>query len=376
MKIVIDKDIPFLHGVLERFGHVVYLDGASISRNDLLDADALLIRTRTRCTAELLEKTWIKFIGSATIGHDHIDTAYCERQGIVWTTAPGCNAGAVQQYIAAALIRSAERHSLSLHDTTIGVVGVGNVGKKIVGLCRLLGMRVLCNDPPRVRQEGVTGFISLDTLMAESDIISLHVPLTTTGADLTYHLLDGKRLAGLKKDQIVINTSRGEVVDETSLKNVLRSGIPERAVIDVWTGEPRIDRNLLSLAGIATPHIAGYSIEGKANGTSMIVRALGRHFGFELDDWYPAALPEPAINTIEIDCRSKSSVDIIAAVIKQTYDILSDNMRLRAEPEKFELQRASYPVRREYSWYTTRLLHDDREIAMLLRSLGFTIELQ
>jgi erythronate-4-phosphate dehydrogenase len=376
MKIVIDKDIPFIRGVLEPFGEVDYLDGAEIAPNDLRDAQALLVRTRTSCNAALLEGTGVRFIGSATIGQDHIDASYCDERGIRWSTAPGCNAGSVQQYIAAALLRCAERHSFSLRDKTIGVIGVGNVGARTVSLCRVLGMRVLCNDPPRVHREGISGFISLDTLLDEADIISMHVPLTKKGEDATFHLLDRERMASLRNDQIIINTSRGEVVDETSLKTFLRSGRPERAVIDVWRNEPAIDHELLALAGIATPHIAGYSVDGKATGTAMIVRDLSRHFGLGMDDWYPPHLPEPPVNIIEIDSRSQPREELLAKAIKLTYDIVLDDRRLRADPGMFEIHRSSYPVRREYPWYAVKLSNGDQELAMLLQSLGFTVSMQ
>ncbi|MDP4226747.1 MAG: NAD(P)-dependent oxidoreductase, partial [Bacteroidota bacterium] len=190
MKIIIDDKIPFIKGVLESYGKVEYIAGANISKDDVKDADALIIRTRTHCTKELLEGSKIKFIATATIGFDHIDTAYCEQNGIYWTNAAGCNSSSVQQYMASVLIHLAGKHGLSFKKRTLGVIGVGHVGRKVVKLAEALGFRVVLNDPPLARRIGPCGYISLDGIIREADVITLHVPLTYEGEDKTYHLID------------------------------------------------------------------------------------------------------------------------------------------------------------------------------------------
>ena len=265
MKIVVDKKIPFINGVLEKHADVVYLEGRDISRKDLLDADALIIRTRTTCNRELLEGTSVRFIASATIGFDHIDTAFCEAKKIFWTNAAGCNSSSVQQYIAGALVCLAEKLDITLSGKTIGVVGVGNVGRKIAKLCEAVGMKTLLSDPPRQRTEGSDCFVSLEKVVEESDIITLHVPLNRNSIDKTLHMGNESFFARLKKGQILINSSRGEVVDSIALKSCLRRGTLAACILDVWEHEPDVDRELLKLVDIGTPHIAGYSADGKAN---------------------------------------------------------------------------------------------------------------
>jgi erythronate-4-phosphate dehydrogenase len=276
VKIVVDKKIPFINGILEQHADVVYLEGREISRSDLLNVDALIVRTRTKCNKELLEGTSVRFIASATIGLDHIDTAFCEAKKIFWTNAAGCNSSSVQQYIAGALVYLSEKLNLTLAEKIIGVVGVGNVGSKVARLCQTIGMKVLLNDPPRERKESSDGFVALDTIVEKSDIITLHVPLNRDGIDKTFHMGDERFLSRLKKGQILINSSRGEVLETGALKSILRQGKLAACLLDVWEHEPEIDRELLDLVDIGTPHIAGYSADGKANGTSMSVQALSR----------------------------------------------------------------------------------------------------
>ena len=244
MKIVIDNKIPFIKGALEPFAEVVYLAGKDTTPEVVKDADALITRTRTICNEALLKGSAVKAIATATIGFDHIDTAWCEANGIAWSNAPGCNSWSVKQYIGSVLAVLAQKHGLDLSTLTLGVVGVGNVGSKVAEVGRAYGMKVLLNDPPRQRKEGPEGFVSLDELTAKSDIITVHVPLTKDGEDATWHLFDDKRLAGLRKDQILINSSRGPVVDNKALKATLKAGALKAAVLDVWEGEPDIDLEL------------------------------------------------------------------------------------------------------------------------------------
>ena len=355
MKIVADDKIPFLKGVLEPYSDIVYMPGGSISRDHLADADALLIRTRTKCTESLLNGTSIKFIGTATIGFDHIDIAWCGRNNITWTNAPGCNSSSVQQYITASILKLEHDHQFILKGKKLGIIGVGNVGSKVEKAAKAMGMIVLVNDPPRERKEGISGFVKLETLLQESDIISLHVPLNIVGNDQTYHLFNDKILGKVRNGAWFINSSRGEVAETAALRRALSSGKLAGAILDVWENEPDIDQELMKSAYIATPHIAGYSTDGKANGTAMIVNSLCKHFGLPLQNWYPDTVPEPAFPDIIIGCNGRRDFDIIRETVVHTYDISDDDSNLRRSPSDFEKQRGDYRLRREFSAYTVVL---------------------
>lgn len=344
MKIVCDDKIPFLRGVLEPYAEVVYMPGKAMDLENVKDADALIIRTRTHCNKDLLEGSSVKVIATATIGYDHIDTAWCESSGIIWSNAPGCNSGSVDQYIASALCTLALKKNFHLEGKTLGVVGVGNVGSKVVRTARSLGMNVLQNDPPRALKEGPAEFVDLETIVQKSDIITLHVPL----AEDTIHLFDEKRIAQLRPSQILINASRGPVVDNKALKIALKNNALLGAVMDTWEGEPDIDLELLQLLDIATPHIAGYSADGKANGTSASVQLVSRVLGLPLTDWKVTEIPAPPQSLHHhIDEAGKTLTEILQQKILYTYDIEKDSRALKADPALFEKLRGDYPVRRE-----------------------------
>ena len=314
--VVVDRDIPFLEGVLEPWFKVRYLAGRAIGPADVRDAVALLIRTRTRCDAALLDGSAVRFIGTATIGTDHIDKRYCDSCGITVASAPGCNAAAVAQYIRVAL------HTLALDrpGATLGVIGVGHVGSLVAEVGRRAGMRVLLNDPPREAAEGDAGFTPLPELLAQSDVVTLHIPLWPENRDFA----DAAFFAKLRPGTSFINASRGEVVDE----DALLAARPQlgRVVIDVWKNEPTINPALLAAADIATPHIAGYSIQGKMNGTTAVVRALGEAFGID-------ALKSFTVSGVTLP--------------QDTYDILQDDAKLRSHPENFEQLRSEYAYRND-----------------------------
>jgi erythronate-4-phosphate dehydrogenase len=373
VKIVADDKIPFLRGALEPWAEVIYLPGKEITHAAVKDADAMLIRTRTKCNEQLLRDSKVRFIGTATIGYDHIDTDYCENNGIFWTNAPGCNSSSVRQYIASALLNLAHDNDFDLRDKTLGIVGVGNVGSKVEMFARSLGMKVLLNDPPRAELEGRDGFEPLGTLLKEADIITVHVPLHKTGENRTFHLFDTNVFSGMKRGMWFINSSRGEVVDTVSLELALKEHKIAGAVIDVWENEPDISLNLLSKVAVGTPHIAGYSTDGKANGTSMVVRSLAEFSGLPLADWYPCNVPEPEASSIEIDCAGKSFNDIIRTAVLHTYDVKSDDRNLRALPSGFENQRGLYPVRREFTSFSLKLRNCSGLTGTVLKNIGFTI---
>ncbi len=373
MKIVVDKNIPFIHGVLEPHAEVIYLPGSQITRADVMDADALIVRTRTQCDAALLEGTSVRFIATATIGHDHIDADFCAAHNIAWTNAAGCNSSSVHQYIACALTHLAVKLNFSLSSRTVGIVGVGNVGTKVASLCRALGMRVLLNDPPRARAEGSSDFVPFETLVKQSDIITFHVPLNDGGEDNTFHLADARFFSMVTPAQILINSSRGEVVDTKLLSETIRRGGLAACVIDVWEKEPNIDINLLNRIDIGTPHIAGYSADGKAHGTAMSVNAVSAFFNLGIPQWFPDTVPAPAQPLITIDCEHLTRQDVVRRAVRHTYDICADDERLRHSPSTFEKQRAEYPLRREFSSYTVELLHANSSMESSLQALGFTI---
>ena len=375
MKVVCDSHIPFLKGALEPYCDVVYAQGQDIGPDLVRDADALIVRTRTRCDSNLLAGSKVRFIATATIGYDHIDTAWCEAKGIRWTNAPGCNSWSVQQYVGSLLVTLSRHMLFSFKDKTIGIVGVGNVGSKVARLAALLGFRVLLCDPPRARREATNAFVTLDEIINRCDIISLHVPLIRDGEDATYHLFDRNRLSSLSRNQILINTSRGEVVDNAALKEVLKKKAICTAALDVWENEPLIDRDLMNLLFIGTPHIAGYSIDGKATGTTMCIQALGKFFDLPCRDWEVSEVPESIRpSEFSIDATGKTPQEVLADAILYTYNVRDDDTALMSDISSFEKLRSDYPVRREFPAYSVKLLNDDSgRSTVFLREAGFNI---
>lgn len=341
MKIVADSAIPFLKGVFEPYAATVYKDGRAICRDDLFDADVLITRTRTRCNAELLEGTAVQVISSATIGTDHIDHEYCRRRGIRIFNAEGCNAGGVMDYVFSALYGTAARQRIKLDGLVFGIIGVGHVGRRVEGMARALGFPVLRCDPPRAAAEGPEGFCELEALLRGSDIVTMHTPLdeTTRGmADETFFSL-------MKPGAFFINASRGEVVDEDALLAARPKLGP--VIIDTWCHEPNINRKLLEVTDIATPHIAGYSYQGKQKGTAAAVQSVARWAGIEpLYDYFPETT-QPEQLPLRLDLSGKSQGEI-AAVFQYNYPIFTDDFLFRLDPGQFEKMRSEYSYRREF----------------------------
>ena len=340
MKVVADIDIPFLEGVFEPYGPVVYKKGDQIAREDVLDADVLIVRTRTRCDRNLLEGTSVKMIATATIGMDHIDMDYCAAHGIHVENAAGCNAGGVMQYVFSALYGVAARIGIKIEEFTLGIIGVGHVGSKIEAMARYLGLNVLLCDPPRAIAEGPEKFCSLEYLLEHSNAVTMHVPLD----DMTRGMADETFFALMRPGAIFINAARGEVINEQALI----AAAPKLAaiIIDTWCNEPNINIDLLDVAAIGTPHIAGYSLQGKQNATMMAVQAVARFFDItELKDFVPVD-QDPTHTPVLLDLKGKNHGEI-AAVFQYNYPIFTDDFRLRMEPEKFEKLRVSYQYRRD-----------------------------
>jgi erythronate-4-phosphate dehydrogenase len=373
MKIIVDNKIPYINGALEPYAEVVYLPGNLTTAEVVRDADALVTRTRTICNQAVLEGSKVKFIATATIGFDHIDTHYCKEAGIEWINAPGCNAESVNQYISSALLSYAKREQLDLAGKTIGIVGVGQVGSRIAKTCEILGMNVLLNDPPRERAEGSSQFVSIQTVREQADIISFHVPLNREGIDKTFHMVDEAFINDLRKKPLIINTCRGEVFATQAVRNAREKNDLSGMVIDCWENEPDIDLDLLKLVDYGTPHIAGYSKDGKANGTTSSVRAISKFFGLGINEWEPSGVDAPDNPIIELDGNNKTEQAILAEAILATYLIESDDEALRSRPYLFEQLRGDYPVRREFNFYSIMAQNVEAKVKKKLKNLGFEL---
>ncbi len=369
MKILADAHIPFLKGVAEQFGEVEYLPGNQFTREAIKEKDALIVRTVTHFGKENLSDSKVKLICSATIGYDHIDTEYCDSHVIAWRTAPGCNANSVEQYITASLLFLAEKYNFNLKDKTIGIVGVGNVGSKVEIACRKLGMNVLLNDPPREASEsgeGKTNFVDIGIIQHEADIITFHTPLTKIGENKTFHLANNAFFNSLARKPFIINAARGGVIDNQSLKNALKNSLVNGAVIDCWENEPEIDRELLDMVDIATPHIAGYSADGKWMATKISIENLKKYFAFDVTPSYQSIpLPEDTL----IDLKGVLAKDQLSHAVWHSYNPMLETKLLKASPEKFYWFRSNYPLRREYQAYT--IINAHPSVYETLKSLGF-----
>ena len=344
MKIVVDNKIPYIQAALKTLAdEVVAKAGGEISPADVHDADILVVRTRTRCDHHLLEDSSVRLVVTATIGYDHIDTAFLEAAGIRWTNCPGCNATSVAQYVGNSLLLLKRDRGLRLKTATMGIVGVGHVGTAVMEAAQRLNIgRLLLNDPPREtageRLPNGLPWTDLPTLLTEADIITLHTPPTAEGPYPTLHLINAQSFDMMKRRPVIINAGRGGLIDERALEAAMDAGTVREVVLDTWEHEPRINHTLLNKVYIGTPHIAGYSADGKANATRMaltaICRFLGRPMTFDIQapplpsDFKPSPLPE------ELALR--------------LYNPLSDSEHLKANPESFEQLRGSYPLRREH----------------------------
>ena len=342
MKIIIDNKIPYIKEAVQRIAdEVVYAPGKDFTPELVRDADALIVRTRTHCNRDLLEGSRVRFIATATIGFDHIDTEYCKQAGIEWTNAPGCNSASVAQYIQSSLLVWKSVRNKRLNELTIGIIGVGNVGSKVAKVAQGFGMRILLNDLPREEKEGAKQFSSLEKIAEECDIITFHVPLYKKGKYRTFHLADDVFFQSLKRKPVIINTSRGEVIQTDALLKALNSRMISDTIIDVWEHEPKINRDLLEKAFIGTPHIAGYSADGKANATRMSLDAICKFFQIKGD--YEINAPAPASPIIHAKNHEEA--------VLQMYNPTEDSNRLKNQPELFETLRGDYPLRREEKAY-------------------------
>ncbi|MCL2596330.1 MAG: 4-phosphoerythronate dehydrogenase [Paludibacter sp.] len=344
MHIVIDSNIPYIRGSIDRAEVVDYLPYNEITNVNLLNVDAIVIRSRTKCDEHLLKNTQVRFIASTTSGFDHIDTQYCEENGIKWVYAPACNALAVTQYIASALSFFIRRNHFIPQEKTIGIVGVGAIGSRVAKLAKHMGFNVLLNDPPRARAEGSEGFVSLEQICKQANIITFHTPLIMSGEDKTYHLAGKDFFDNLHNKPIIINAARGEIIDSKEFTMYAKVRKVGHFVIDCWEDEPDIAHSLIATATLATPHIAGYSFEGKANATQQCVRALSKHYHLYKDSWEVTDLPEPTTLPRMINMSTQY-------FYLKSFDIEHLTRNLKYAPRSFELQRNKIPLRREPKAY-------------------------
>ena len=369
LKIVADENMPHVEALFGELGEVTLLPGREMQPEQLSDADVLLVRSVTRVNGDLLAQAKrLQFVGTATIGTDHVDQILLAERGIAFNSAPGCNRISVGDYVLSALLVLAERHGLTLAGMSLAVVGAGNTGSAVATRATALGMRLLRCDPPRARREGATGFVTLDEALS-ADVVSFHVPLTRTGEDATHHLLDATRIARLRPGQFLINASRGEVWDNQALLARQRGDCPLHLVMDVWEHEPDLLHDLVPFVEIATPHIAGYSLEGKARGTWMLYHALCERLGRPARQDLTALLPTPEVISLQLGQEPDQAV--IGRLVHLVYDVRRDDARFRRElvqPGSFDRQRKRYPERRELS--ALRLTGTTHP---LLAELGFTL---
>ena len=381
MKIVADGNIPFVKECFSSAGQVTVMPGREMTSKAIAGADALLVRSVTKVDEQLLAGSKVKFVGAATIGFEHIDIDYLRRNNIDFASAPGSNANSVAEYVVAALLEMGAKYDLELAGKSIGIVGVGNVGNRVEKKCRALGMIPVLNDPPLKRQTGDRKYRPLKELF-DCDVMTLHTPLTFEGQDKTFHLADEEFFKSLKSGVVFLNTSRGGVADTAALKKAIKSGKVKAAVLDVWEDEPAIDTELLEMADMGTPHIAGYSYDGKVAGMIMIYSALCKHFGMEPEYTINDFLPPPAVPEIKLQLPGHSQQQAVRAAVSEIYDIKVDDKRLREilnmplgkRCATFDRLRKEYPSRREFQSTTVILNSRHSDIAEKLSGIGFKVK--
>jgi erythronate-4-phosphate dehydrogenase len=380
MKIVADENIPFVAECFSCLGQVQTISGRDITPEIVRDADALIVRSITKVGADLLQGSSVKFVGTSTIGKDHIDEDYLAENQIGFASAPGSNANSDAEYVIAGLLQMSQKLNIEIQGKSLGIVGVGNVGSRVAEKAEALGMDLFLNDPPLARETGDDRYLQLDALF-DCDFITLHTPLTFEGRDKTYHLADEEFFSSLKDGCVFFNTSRGPVAETKGLKNAIKVSKLSGAVIDVWENEPMIDEELLEMVDLATPHIAGYSYDGKVIGMIMIYAALCRHFGLEESHAAESFLPEPPVSQIRLDGTNKNGQQALIEAIAKIYDITNDDAALRemlsAPQEKkgsfFDNLRKNYGIRREFGNTTVICQNISQNLTAKIAGIGFKV---
>jgi len=378
MLIIADSKLPFADAAFKQFGEVNVLPTKQIRNDTVRNADVVFVRSETKIDASFLEGTGIRFVGTATIGTDHVDIDYLKRKNVGFASCPGSNANSVAEYVLAALLEVSVRLGFSLKGKTLGVVGHGNTGSRVARKAEAIGMNVLLNDPPLARTTSDKRYLPLDALMG-ADFISLHVPLTKKGEDATVHLFDEHRLSAMKEGSVLINSSRGSVVDNQALKAILKRKHLRACVLDVWEGEPKADVELLQFVTFGTPHIAGYSYDGKMNATKMLQRALADFLHRQLEDQNTFESDGGKDITLPSDIEDVET--LLRCAVRECYTIEQDDSKLRQilslsdelRAEYFRELRAKYPVRREFHNYTVTNARMIPELVTALSAVGFRI---
>lgn len=384
MRILVDADVPAAEACFGALGELVHRPGREITADDLRDVDALVVRSITRVDEALLaQANRLRFVGTCTIGTDHIETALLAERGIAFASAPGCNAEAVVDHVLGSLATLAERQGWRLTERRVGVVGAGNVGGRLLGRLAAMGIDCLACDPPRVAAESAAGqslpgFVDLETLIDECDVLCLHTPLVREGPHATHHLLDAEAIAELAPGTVLLNAGRGDCVDGAALRQRLAGEGDISAVLDVWENEPAIDAALCDLAEIATPHIAGHSLDGKRRGTHMVYRALCRELGLPARVTLDALLPSPPLRRLALGPGLEPE-EALRLCLRAVHDVRRDHDSLRRESRRqgmakgFDACRANYPLRREFSTLEVELTEPDAALAALLGGAGFRV---
>ncbi|WWO99117.1 MAG: DUF3410 domain-containing protein [Candidatus Dasytiphilus stammeri] len=371
MKILVDENIPHAYKLFSKIGKVLLISGRKIPK-DLLDiADALLVRSVTKVDATLLEGKNIKFVGTTTAGTDHIDENFLRNNGIFFAAAPGCNAIAVAEYVISAILTLAERDNFSLKDRIIGIIGVGHVGYCLHKKLLALGIRTILCDPPLAarRQQGI--FSSLNEVVCQADILTLHTPLLTQGPWKTQYLFNSTLLSSLKPNSILINASRGPVVENLALLELLKNRNDLSIVLDVWENEPALSLSLLDKVDIGTAHIAGYTLEGRMRGTIQILTALRQFLGQPQPlVTLKKLLPIAKIHYVRMN--GKLNQVTLTRLVHLVYNIRYDDALLRKtiqNPSGFDLLRKKYRERRE--WSSLDIQCNNANTASILKNIGF-----
>ncbi|WP_058912735.1 4-phosphoerythronate dehydrogenase PdxB [Entomohabitans teleogrylli] len=370
MKIVVDENMPYARELFSRLGEVKAVPGRPLPQGELDDADALMVRSVTKVNAALLNDKPVKFVGTATAGTDHVDEDWLRQAGIAFSAAPGCNAIAVVEYVFSALLMLAERDGFSLADRSVGIVGVGNVGGRLQARLEALGIRTLLCDPPRADRGEPGEFLALDTLVREADVLTFHTPLFKDGPYNTWHLADEALISALKPGCILINACRGPVVDNEALLRRLAAGQALSVVLDVWEPEPDLNLQLLARADIGTAHIAGYTLEGKARGTTQVFEAFSQFIGQRQQVPLDTLLPAPEFGRIALHGPLDQAT--LKRLVHLVYDVRRDDAALRLvanRPGEFDRLRKYYQERRE--WSSLEVVCDDPQAAQTLQKLGF-----
>ena len=378
MKLVIDANIPAADACFGSLGVLHRLPGREIRAADIRDADALVVRSITQVNQALLAHSQVRFVGTCTIGTDHIDLAYLAERNIGFASAPGCNAEAVVDYVLSSLLTVSEREGWQLLERTVGIVGAGNVGSRLKGRLQALGIDVLVCDPPRAEQEGESGFVALDTLIERCNVICLHTPLVKQGPHATYQLLNAQRINELTPGTVLLNAGRSDCIDGLALRSRLAGKGDLIAVLDVWEDEPEIDAGLRDLVTLATPHIAGHSLDGKLRGTWMIQQALSEQLGQPSAMPFSELCPPPALSSLTLQ-RALPVEEALRLCVRAVYDVRRDHDALQRQvlheglAKGFDSCRANYPLRREFATLSVTLEKDAVALQPSLQAAGFQV---